>query len=288
MQAALLTWAEEHGRDLPWRRTRDPWAILVSEVMLQQTQVERVVPAWRVFVSRFPSAAECAAAPVAEVVRAWTGLGYNRRAVDLHRAATLIVERHDGRVPESLPELLDLPGVGSYTARAVLVFAYEQAVGVLDTNTARVLARAYAGRRLGPAEAQSIADSMVVPSSPWAWNQAMLDLGATVCMARVPRCEACPLAAAQSCAWRRAGCPVPDPAIGSAGTSGRQSRFAGSDRQGRGRLVAALRLGPLAATDVAAAMGWPGDEARAARVAASVVADGLAMADNRGGLRLAD
>ncbi|HET9442365.1 MAG TPA: A/G-specific adenine glycosylase, partial [Acidimicrobiales bacterium] len=213
---ALLAWAAGHGRDLPWRRTRDPWAVLVSELMLQQTQVPRVVPRYSAFLSRFPTPAACAAAAVGDVVREWAGLGYYRRAVSLHRAATACVEHHGGTLPDSLDGLLALPGIGPYTARAVLAFAHGRDVGVLDTNAARVLARLH-GRRLGRAEAQRAADALVPPGQGWAWNQAVLDLGATVCVRPVPRCDGCPVRAA--CAWARAGHPGPDPAVASAGSS---------------------------------------------------------------------
>jgi A/G-specific adenine glycosylase len=247
--------------------------VLVSELMLQQTQVARVVPKFAAFESAFPTVASCAAAPVGEVVRLWAGLGYNRRAVRLHEAAVACVSRFGGALPSTLEELQSLPGIGPYTARAVLAFAHEASVGVVDTNAARVVARVV-GRRLSLREVQAAADGLVPAGEGWAWNQAMLDLGATVCTKRVARCSACPVAS--SCAWQLAGCPAPDPAEGSAGTSGRQSVFEGSDRQGRGRLVDALRVGPVAASELAAVMGWPGDEVRASRVAATLVVDGLA------------
>ena len=275
LQDALSEWAEGARRDLPWRRTRDPWAVLVSEVMLQQTQVPRVAARFGPFLDRFPTPAACAAAPVADVVRAWAGRGYNRRAVGLHRAATAVVDRHGGVVPARLGELQALPGLGPYTARAVLAFAYEADVGVVEVNSARVLARAMAGRALGRAEAQALADAMVPPGDGWAWNQAMLDLGATVCTKVAPDCDRCPVGTC--CAWAVAGRPPPDPAVGSAGTGSRQSTFAGSDRQGRGRLVDALRLGPVALAGVAAAAGWPDQPERARRAAAGLVADGLAV-----------
>jgi A/G-specific adenine glycosylase len=267
-----LEWWDGAGRDLPWRRTRDPWAVLVSEVMLQQTQVDRVVPKWHAFLDRFPDPSTCAVAPVGAVIETWAGLGYNRRGVALHRCAVSVVQDHDGRVPLDLAALLALPGIGPYTARAVLAFAGERDVAVVDTNVARVLAR-QTGRPLRPAAVQAAADALVPDGQGWAWNQAMLDLGAGVCRARRPQCGGCPVAA--SCAWR--GGPGPDPAVGSAGVSGGQSRFEGSDRQGRGRLVDALRCGPVA--DLASAAGWPGDPERAARVAATLVADGLAVLD---------
>ena len=279
---ALLDWFERRRRDLPWRHTRDPWAVLVSELMLQQTQVARVVPKYHAFLERFPTPAACAAAPRSAVVEAWAGLGYNRRAVNLHRCAEAVVCDHGGTLPADLAALLALPGVGPYTARAVLAFAFEQDVGVVDTNVARVLAR-HGGRSLQPREVQAAADAAVPSGAGWRWNQAMLDLGATVCRARRPGCDACPVRS--GCAWA-GGVDAPDPAVGSAGVSGGQSRFEGSDRQGRGRLVDALRRGPVEAAAVPAVMGWPEDPGRARRVAATVVVDGLAAVDALGTWRL--
>jgi len=277
---AVLDWFGRRQRDLPWRRTRDPWAVLVSELMLQQTQVSRVLPKYEAFLERWPTPAACAAAPLGDVVTAWAGLGYNRRAVNLHRCAQQVVADHGGELPEDLTALLALPGIGPYTARAVLAFAFESdEVGVLDTNAARVLAR-WSGRSLKPKEARALADASVAPAAGWAWNQAMLDLGATTCVPRSPRCGECPVAA--WCAWQLAGRPEPDPAIGSAGVSTGQSRFDGSDRQGRGRLVDALRSGPVRAEHLASVMGWPDDPDRATRVAATVVADHLATLDDEG------
>jgi A/G-specific adenine glycosylase len=244
--------------------------------MAQQTQVARVAERWAPFLERFPTPATCAEAPVAEVLRWWSGMGYNRRALNLHRCATAVVDDHGGRLPSTLAELLALPGVGPYTARAVLAFAFEADHAIVDTNTARVLAR-WAGRRLTPGAAQAAADAALPAGSAWAWNQAMLDLGAGVCTRRGPRCTECPVST--HCAWAAAGCPAPDPADGSAGVSTGQPRFEGSDRQGRGRLLEALRAHPVRQRDVATATGWPGDPARAARVAASLVADGLARID---------
>ncbi|MGK2949873.1 MAG: A/G-specific adenine glycosylase [Acidimicrobiales bacterium] len=271
-EPALLVWWEAQRRDLPWRDTRDPWEVLVCEVMAQQTQVARVVERWRPFLDRFPTPAALAAEPAAEVLRWWSGLGYNRRALALHRCAQALVEHHDGALPTELEALLRLPGIGPYTARAVLAFAFELDHGVVDTNAARVLARR-AGRRLRPAEAQALADGAVPAGSAWAWNQAMLDLGATVCLRRRPDCTACPVRS--GCAWASAGCPPPDPADGSAGVAGGQSRFEGSDRQGRGRLVEVLRHGRVSGGALAEVMGWPDDPERAAKVAATLVRDGL-------------
>ncbi|MDQ4096894.1 MAG: A/G-specific adenine glycosylase, partial [Actinomycetota bacterium] len=219
-QQAVLDWfaGDPAGRaGLPWRRTRDPWAVLVSEVMLQQTQVRRVVPVFTRFMERFPTATHCAEAPVGEEVRAWGGLGYNRRAVNLHRSASAMVTRHGGRVPSDLTGLLALPGVGPYTARAVLAFAYEDDVGVLDTNSSRVLARAVASGPLGRRAAQRLADALVPAGRSWEWNSALLDLGATVCTASAPRCTDCPVAEAAACGWRGVGRPGPDPAARTGG-----------------------------------------------------------------------
>ena len=273
----VLAWGEAALRDLPWRRTRDPWAVLVSEVMAQQTGVDRVVGYYQAFLARFPTPAACAAAPAGDVVRLWAGLGYNRRAVNLHRCARVVVEQHGGALPDDLGALLALPGVGPYTARAVLAFAFEREVGVVDTNVGRVLAR-WEGRSLRPSEAQALADALVPRNGrSWTWNQAVMELGGTVCRRRRPRCEACPARA--GCAWAAAGLAAPDPADGSAGVGTGQPRFAGSDRQGRGRLVEALCRGPVAVADSAALMGWADDPARADRVVVGMLGDGLAVRD---------
>lgn len=277
LQRDLLGWWEANGRDLPWRRTRDPWAVLVSELMLQQTQVARVVPKWHAFLAEFPTATACAAAPVGDVVRAWAGLGYNRRALNLHRCASAVTEHHGGVLPNDLDALLALPGIGPYTARAVLVFAYERDIGLVDTNAGRFLSRAGSGRAVARAEAQGLADSLTPTAMGWAWGQAVFDLGALVCVRRSPRCDVCPIVT--SCAWAVAGFPEPDPVEGSAGISGGQSPFAGSDRQGRGRLVDALRAGAVDRLTLATVMGWPGDDERAQRVTRSLIADGLVVED---------
>lgn len=240
--------------------------------MLQQTQAARVVAPYTRFVAKFPTPRALASASLGEVLVAWAGLGYNRRARDLHRAAVLLVERHGGEVPQDPALLRALPGVGPYTASAVMAFAFEARVALVDTNTARVVARALAGRRCAPKELRELA-GLLVPPAPDAWrfNQAMFDLGATHCNARHPTCSCCPLRA--SCAWARAGCPSPDPA---ASRTAAPARFTGSDRQGRGRLVDALRRAPLGRADLASACGWPDDEGRARRVVESLVDEGLA------------
>ena len=256
-------------RDLPWRRTRDPWAVLVSEVMLQQTQAARVVPKWHAFLQAFPSPVECAAATLGDVLRLWHGLGYPRRARNLHAGAVEIVAR--GEFPSTLAGLLSLPGIGPYTARAVLAFAFEADVAVVDTNIARVLAR-IAGHRLTPKEAQAAADEALPVGQAWAWNQSLMDLGAALCRPATPRCGECPLESC--CAWRGIG---DDPAIGSAGVSTTQARFDGSDRQARGRLLKALTGGPVPIAQLASVMVC--DQVRADRLAADLAAEGLVALD---------
>jgi A/G-specific adenine glycosylase len=287
--AAIVAWGTASGAtsrrpDLPWRSTRDPWAVLVAEVMLQQTQVPRVVPAFHRFLDRFPTPAACAVSPLGDVLRAWEGLGYNRRARGLHGAAAAIVEQHGGEVPADLGALLALPGVGPYTARAVLAFAFEADVGVVDTNAGRVLSRAVAGRPLATTEAQRLVDAMVPPGRGWAFNQALLDLGATACVSVAPRCGTCPLR--RRCRWAASGRPEPDPARTSAGVSVPQSTFQGSDRQGRGRLIDALRRGRLGAGEVSAVLGWVGQPERVARVVDGLVAEGLVVRGRGGVLAL--
>jgi A/G-specific adenine glycosylase len=219
-----------------------------------------------------------------EVLRAWQGLGYNRRAASLHRAAAVIVADHGGSVPGQLEDLLALPGVGDYTARAVMAFAFEADVGVVDTNAARVLARGVAGRPLRPAEAQHLVDSMVPAGRGWSFGQALLDLGATVCTTGTPSCAACPVR--RRCRWATGGWAPPDPVRGSAGSSVPQSPFAGSVRQARGRLVDALRSGPLGPEALAGAAGWPDDPEGAARVVDGLLGEGLVVRERSGSLRL--
>jgi A/G-specific adenine glycosylase len=260
---AVLAWGIPRLRELPWRATRDPWAVLVAEVMLQQTQAARAIPKWHAFLDDFPTPAACAAASVGDVLRLWQGLGYPRRARRLRDAATVMVERHGGTVPTELSDLLALPGVGRYTARAVRVFALERDDGLVETNIARVLARAV-GERLTPARAQETADEWVPAGDGWVWNQTLIDLGAALCRP-VPSCADCPIAG--SCAWHRGGHPEPDPAIGSAGVSGPQAPYDGSERQARGRVLRALVSGPANAADFPPA------------IVAGLVVDRLVIAD---------
>ena len=247
--------------------------------MLQQTQVARVIPKWHAFVERFPTVQACARGSVGEVITLWAGLGYNRRAVQLHACAMAVVEHHDGVFPQDVSLLLRLPGVGPYTARAILAFAYEHDVAVLDTNVARIVARGITGRKLTMPEAQATADRLVPDGHGWVWNQGMLDLGATVCTKRLPKCEACPVRTV--CAWRTSGDAAHDPAVGSAAVTVPQSRFAGSDRQVRGRIVGSLRRGPVSWTTVEV-LNEELDSERVAKILRSLIKDGLAVATPSG------
>ncbi|HEY5664903.1 MAG TPA: A/G-specific adenine glycosylase [Ilumatobacter sp.] len=267
---AVLAWGVPRLRDLPWRRTRDPWAVLVSEVMLQQTQVARVVPKWEGFLARFPDPAACAAAPLGDVLRAWQGLGYPRRARNLHAAARAVTEL--GGFPRDLDGLLALPGVGPYTARAVMAFAFEFDAAVADTNIARVYARVV-GERLTAGRLQALADAHCPSGDAWAWNQCLMDLGAVVCRPADPGCATCPVVA--GCAWRRRG--GADPAVGSSGVSTRQARFEGSDRQARGRLMRELGARAVPLAEVAEVM--QRDDATAQRLVGDLVGDGLCRSD---------
>ncbi|WP_420623042.1 A/G-specific adenine glycosylase [Candidatus Poriferisodalis sp.] len=272
--AELSRWWAAERRGLPWRRTRDPWLVLVSEVMLQQTQVERVLPYYETFAERWPTPQHCAEAVLSDVLAAWQGLGYPRRARNLWRTATLISERHGGTVPAGLDDLLALPGVGPYTARAVQAFAFGIDTGVVDTNVGRILAR-WAGQRLSPTQAQQMADELVPAGEGWSWNQAMMDLGNRICTKRTPRCGNCPVR--KWCAW--AGFNGPDPADRSAGVSTRQAPYEGSDRQARGRLLAALSEREVARAQGPVAMGLERDKARAQRLLDELITEGLITAD---------
>ena len=270
---AVLAWYDSAARDLPFRRPGvGPWAVLVSEVMLQQTPVGRVLPAYEAWLRRWPSPAACAAEPAGEAVRMWDRLGYPRRALRLHAAATEITHRHNGLVPSDLDDLLALPGVGDYTARAVAAFAFGARVPVVDTNVRRVLARLVDGhpdpgapsvaRDLRAAAAVLPDDAAVAP----AWSVAVMELGALVCTSRAPRCPACPVLAV--CAWQRRG--RPEPSL----PQRRSQAWAGSDRQVRGRLLAVLRKAatPVAPGELDDAWHEPVQRTRAL---AGLVADGL-------------
>jgi A/G-specific adenine glycosylase len=226
VQAALLDWYARHGRDLPWRRTRDPYAILVSEVMPQQTQVERVIPKWHAWLARFPTLEALASASRADAIRAWQGLGYNLRAVRLHAIACQCAAEFGGQLPRSVEELMRLKGIGRYTAGAVACFAYEQPVAMVDTNVRRVLARVFG---VEPARVEAMAQSVVPVRSAYAWNQALMDLGATLCRAHQPLCLVCPLLS--ECAGPRDEAPSKAP----------QGEFRGSRRFHRGRILDLLR-----------------------------------------------
>ena len=255
-------------RELPWLNDPRPWAVLVSEVMLQQTSTARVIQPWTKFLEQFPTPEACANAPLAHVLVAWSGLGYPRRAKSLHEAARIIRDEFNGHVPSDIEELLRLPGVGEYTANAVASFAFGRHVAVLDTNVGRVLARALANEPLRVSDARMLAQELLPRSGVAEFNQAMIDLGAQYCRA-TPRCHECPLA--RSCAWRRKG--GVDPAPQSAGVSRPQAQFVGSNRQLRGRVMRALHEGPRAKTRLVRDLGV--ELARAEVVLESLVRDGL-------------
>ncbi|MFH8250927.1 A/G-specific adenine glycosylase [Microbacterium sp. B2969] len=279
----LIAWYRENARDLPWRRPGfGAWGVLVSEFMLQQTPVNRVIPHLEAWLERWPTPADLAAEAPAEAVRQWANLGYPRRALWLHRAAVEIRDRHGNVVPSDVDALLALTGVGDYTARAVSVFAYGMRHPVVDTNTRRVLARAVDGRsQPGPPSRRDLAamDAILPHDDTEAAivNAAMMELGATVCTARAPRCAACPLA--HMCAWRAAGSP--DTGDGRR----KQARYEGSDRQARGAVLRVLRHATVHSVPLDAVIAdWP-DPLQRDRAIDSLIADGLAEA-SEGMLRL--
>nr|WP_144765619.1 A/G-specific adenine glycosylase [Curtobacterium sp. 9128] len=283
----MIAWFRAEARDLPWRRPGFPaWGTLVSEIMLQQTQVARVVPRLEAWLTRWPTPRDLADAPPADAVRAWDRLGYPRRALALHAAATVIADQHDNVVPRDVEALLALPGIGDYTARAVAVFAYGDRHPVVDVNVRRVLARALLGQgHPGPANAKRDLPLMasVLPedrADAAATNAAVMELGALVCVARTPACDACPIA--DRCAWRAAGYPDHD-----GQRAPKQAKFAGSDRQVRGLVMAELRASDVPVTTAEIAMVWP-DTAQRDRALASLVRDGLAVGDDATGYRLPD
>ncbi|WP_125098750.1 A/G-specific adenine glycosylase [Leucobacter chromiireducens] len=271
---AVNAWYGLAARELPWREPdTTPWAILVSEFMLQQTQVDRVIPRWSAWLERWPTPAALAAAEPGEAVRAWDRLGYPRRALWLHRAAVEITEQHGGAVPADVEQLLALTGIGPYTARAVATFAFGDHHPVVDTNTRRVIARAVHGRAAAGMPAARDLDDMaaLLPADPAAaatFNAAAMELGAIVCTARAPRCDDCPIAAL--CEWRGAGYPDNAPA-----KRPRQARFEGSDRQARGRVLALLRTADGAVPRADALRAASSDPDQAARAVATLLADGL-------------
>jgi A/G-specific adenine glycosylase len=299
VQDALLGWYARVGRDLPWRRTRDPYAILVSEIMLQQTQVDRVIPKYHQFLTAFPTLAALAAAPLAEVIRVWAGLGYNRRAVRLHAIAREAVERLGGRLPADPDALRELEGLGTYTANAVACFSGEAQVAVVDTNVRRVLGRVFADEiGLEPTPGpplQRFADAVVPPGQAYAWNQALMDLGATVCTSRAPDHESCPLAlqctgrallgqadTARRAAESRATYKVPQQKAA--------QPFEQTTRFFRGRIVACCRdLGPgesLGLDDLGRALRpayGPDHRAWVAGLVEGLRRDGLVAVDERSG-----
>ena len=236
MHSAVLDWYATNGRDLAFRRTADPWAVLVSEVMAQQTQAARAAEAWTAFIDAYPTPAALAAVSRAAVIRAWRGLGYNRRAVALHRAAIAIVEEHGGTVPDDLDALVRLPGIGPYTARAVLAIAFDRPVAALDTNIRRVLERAFVGAATPPQAFQAIADGFVPPGRAAAWTHALMDVGAAFCRKRDPRCEACPLRA--FCTFDRTGASSARPLRAAT------PPFKSTTRWLRGRILNRLRDAP--------------------------------------------
>ncbi len=273
----LLAWFARHARDLPWRAPgTTPWSVLVSEIMLQQTPVARVVPAHQEWLARWPTPPALAAEPAGEAVRQWGTLGYPRRALRLHETATILTARHGGAVPADVDALLALPGIGPYTAAAVASFAFGQRHAVLDTNVRRVLARLVAGRAR-PAAAVSTAErrlaESLLPAEPAVaarWSVAVMELGALVCSAASPNCAACP--AARDCAWRAAGHPEEPAAAGR--SRGRGQRYDGTDRQCRGRLLAVLRGSDIPATRADFGAVWA-DQPQLARALDGLVADGL-------------
>ena len=268
----LAAWYAEHARDLPWRAEGvTPWGVLVSEVMCQQTPAARVAPQWVEWMERWPAPSDVATAPTADVLRAWDRLGYPRRALRLQEAARAVVEVHDGEVPCGEADLMALPGVGRYTAAAVRAFGFGLRSLVLDTNIRRVLARIDGGVEF-PVAHETAAERRraweFVPEDDGEaalWSVSAMELGALVCTAKAPRCEECPVA--DACAWLAAGRPAWD------GPERRVQAWEGTDRQCRGRIMAALRgHGAVRLVDVS----WP-DAAQLEACAASLVADGLAI-----------
>lgn len=277
LNRALLGWFREVRRDLPWRRPEATgWHILISEIMLQQTPVVRVVQPWQEWVKRWPAPSAMAAESAGEVVRAWGKLGYPRRALRLHECAKVLAAKHDDVVPSEVETLLALPGIGDYTARAVACFAYGQAVPVVDTNVRRVIARVVHGREPGnPAKADLADAEALLPrhddGSPSAeapeFSAALMELGALVCTARNPKCGECPIAG--ECRWLARGRPTYD------GPPRRTQRYEGTDRQARGKLLDVLRGSPSPVARAALDLAWTRDPAQRDRALDSLLTDGL-------------
>ncbi|WP_026128987.1 HhH-GPD family protein [Nocardiopsis prasina] len=270
---AVLAWYESNARDLPWRRPEaSAWSILVSEIMLQQTPVVRVLPAWEAWMERWPTPAHLAKEPSGEAVRMWNRLGYPRRALRLHACAVAITEEHGGEVPDDHATLLSLPGIGAYTAAAVASFAYGQRHAILDTNVRRVLARTETGIEYPPktqTKAETALAETLLPPTPSVaarWGVAVMELGALVCTARSPRCADCPLAG--QCAWKLAGKPAYD------GPPRRGQTYAGTDRQVRGKLLAVLRASHEPVLKDALDAVWD-DGVQRERALDALVSDGL-------------
>jgi A/G-specific adenine glycosylase len=281
LESALVAWYASRARDLPWRQPgATPWAVLVSEFMLQQTPVSRVLPAYAAWLARWPDAPALASATPGDAVRQWGRLGYPRRALRLHTCAEVITARHGGYVPDSVSELRALPGVGAYTAAAVASFAFGQRHAVLDTNVRRVLARLLRGTEPDGRSAASVAEialaeSLLPPAGQRraaTWSVALMELGALVCTAARPACELCPVA--DRCSWQRGGRPAAE-------SRRRTQRYEGSDRQCRGAVLAELRdaSGPVPAAALGAS--WP-DRPQRDRVLAALIADGLAQPGGNG------
>lgn len=277
----IAEWYRTSARALPWRAEGfGAWGILVSEFMLQQTPVTRVIEPLAAWLERWPSPAALAAVPAGDAVRAWGRLGYPRRALRLHGCAVAIVDRHGGVVPDDVDELLALPGVGEYTARAVAVFAYGRRHPVVDTNVRRVIARAIDGQAdAGPPSTKRDLAAMeaVLPADDAAArvvSAAVMELGALICTARSPRCGACPIA--DRCAWRAAGYPAQ---LGP--TRPAQAKYEGSDRQVRGLMMAELRASEIPVTRAELDALWP-DAGQRERALTGLLADGLAVASGSG------
>ncbi|HEX7744089.1 MAG TPA: A/G-specific adenine glycosylase [Micromonosporaceae bacterium] len=273
LAAQATRWYDVHARDLPWRSPGvGAWGVLVSEVMLQQTPVARVLPVWEAWLARWPEPAALAADPPAAAIRMWGRLGYPRRALRLHECAVALVDRHEGDVPPDLAALLALPGVGSYTARAVAAFAFGQRQPVVDTNVRRLVARAVTGAPdAGPATrpADLAATAELLPEAPAEAvraSVAFMELGALICTARAPKCGGCPLATC--CAWRASG------GSGLSGPTRRPQRYTGTDRQVRGLLLGVLRDAPGPVPRQRLDLVWTDDSQRT-RALAGLVADGL-------------